>query len=106
VTAGSIALRRLRAAGWLEGGSFLFLLFVAMPLKYLAAQPLAVRIVGMIHGLLFIAYCAALAHTSSELGWAWRRRVAGFVASIVPFGVFLFDASLRREQATVERTER
>lgn len=93
------ALRWLRVAGWLEGSSFLVLLLVAMPLKYLAGIPIAVRIVGLTHGLLFIAYLAALANAARRLGWPWRRRAAGFVASIVPFGVFFFDASLRREAA-------
>ena len=54
------ALRQLRLVALLEGASFLVLLFVAMPLKYLAGMPLAVRIAGSIHGALFIAFVVAL----------------------------------------------
>ena len=59
------ALRHLRLVALLEGSSFLVLLFIAMPLKYLADQPLAVRIVGSIHGLLFVIFMAALFRAGS-----------------------------------------
>lgn len=96
------ALRTLRQVGWLEGTSFLLLLFVAMPLKYLAGLPLAVRIVGLVHGLLFIWYVVALGRAATERGWDLRRRAFGFVAAIVPFGLFAFDAVLRRELAALD----
>ena len=91
------ALRQLRLVALLEGSSFLILLFVAMPLKYLAGMPLAVRIVGSIHGALFIAFVVALYRAATARDWARRRSVTAFVASILPFGTFVFDASLRRE---------
>jgi integral membrane protein len=91
------ALRQLRLVALLEGSSFLILLFVAMPLKYLAGMPLAVRIVGSIHGALFIAFVVALYHAARACDWPHRRSVTAFVASILPFGTFVFDASLRRE---------
>ena len=52
---------RLRAVGMVEAVSFLLLLGVAMPLKYFAGMPLAVKIAGWIHGLLFIAFGRVLA---------------------------------------------
>lgn len=91
------ALRRLRWAGWLEGGSFLVLLFVAMPLKYLAGQPLAVRVVGMAHGVLFILYVVMLALAAGDRAWPVGRSVRGLVAALLPFGPFVFDRSLRSE---------
>ena len=91
------ALRQLRLVALLEGSSFLILLFGAMPLKYLAGMPLAVRIVGSIHGALFIAFVVALYRAASARDWPWRRSAAAFVASILPFGTFVFDGSLRRE---------
>jgi integral membrane protein len=94
------ALRQLRLVALLEGSSFLVLLFIAMPLKYLADQPLAVRIVGSIHGMLFIVFLAALYRAGSIRRWPVRRSVHAFVASIVPFGTFVFDRSLRQEIAT------
>ena len=93
------ALRHLRLVALLEGTSFLVLLFIAMPLKYLADLPLAVRIVGSVHGALFLMFIAVLYRAGSERGWPLPRWVLAFVSSIVPFGTFLFDRSLRREIA-------
>lgn len=93
------ALRHLRLVAFLEGTSFLVLLFVAMPLKYLAGLPLAVRIVGTVHGVLFLVFLAALYRAGKERRWPYGRLLIAFVASIVPFGTFMFDRSLRREIA-------
>jgi integral membrane protein len=93
------ALRQLRLVALGEGASFLALLFIAMPLKYLAGLPLAVRIAGSVHGLLFLMFMAALYRAGSERGWPLRRWVLAFVSSILPFGTFIFDRSLRREIA-------
>ena len=95
------ALRQLRLVALLEGTSFLALLFIAMPLKYLAGLPLAVRIVGSVHGVLFLMFMAALYRAGSERGWPPRRWLIAFVSSVVPFGTFMFDRSLRREIAEV-----
>src|SRR5688572_29585194 len=91
------ALRQLRLVAFLEGSSFVLLLFVAMPLKYLAGLPLAVRVVGSIHGALFLVFLVALYRAARGREWPHRRSLAAFVASILPFGTFVFDASLRRE---------
>ena len=97
------ALRQLRLVALLEGTSFLALLFIAMPLKYLADLPLAVRIVGSVHGVLFLMFMAVLCRAGSERGWPLRRWLIAFVSSIVPFGTFMFDRSLRREIAEVSQ---
>jgi len=70
-----------------------------MPLKYLAGMPLAVRIVGSIHGALFVAFVLVLIWASIARRWPFHRSLLAFVSSIVPFGTFLFDRSLRREIA-------
>jgi integral membrane protein len=93
------ALRHLRLVALLEGTSFLGLLFIAMPLKYLAGLPLAVRIVGSVHGALFLVFLAALYRAASQRRWPARRWLIAFVSSVVPFGTFVFDRSLRREIA-------
>lgn len=82
------AQRTFRIIGHLEGASFLILLFVAMPLKYLLAMPLAVRVVGSLHGLLFLAYLGSLARVAVEHHWPLRASLRAFVASLVPFGMF------------------
>ena len=93
------ALRQLRLVAFLEGTSFIALLFIAMPLKYLAGLPIAVRIVGSVHGALFLVFLVALYRAGSQRRWPLRRWLIAFVSSVVPFGTFMFDRSLRREIA-------
>ena len=91
---------RLRAVGLAEASSFLLLLGVAMPLKYAAGFPLAVRIVGWIHGLLFMFYCYALFEAATERGWPWKKSAKFFVAALLPFGPFVMDRGVRAEAAS------
>lgn len=91
--------REVRITGILEGISFLVLLFVAMPLKYLAGMPIAVRIVGTVHGLLFIAFVWTVARARTRCGWPARRVAEALVASLLPFGPFVLDRKLRAEHA-------
>ena len=89
---------RIRFAGILEGISFLLLLGVAMPLKYLFDQPLAVRYVGMAHGVLFLMLCGLLLHAWSEKQLSFKNAVLAFVASLLPFGPFVMDRKLSKEE--------
>ena len=88
---------RLRILGFLEGVSFLILLGVAMPLKYLWHEPLAVRVVGMAHGVLFLAYLAATVQVMLELGWTLKRTALVAAASLVPCGTFYADVKWLRD---------
>lgn len=88
---------RLRLVGILEGISFLFLLFVAMPLKYFAGMPLAVRIAGMAHGLLFLTFVYLLFAAATERDWPLRKSALAFFAALVPFGPFVLDRKLAAE---------
>lgn len=88
----------------MEGVSFLVLLGVAMPLKYIAGQPLAVTIVGSIHGVLFVLYIAAIAHMKVAMNWPNRRVIGALAASILPFGPFIFDIQLRRDERSADAT--
>jgi integral membrane protein len=83
--------RALRAVGLVEGVSFLVLLGVAMPLKYWAGMPEAVKLVGWVHGVLFLAFCAALARAVVSAGWPLARGAMVLVAALLPFGPFLVD---------------
>lgn len=87
---------RLRLIGNIEGWSYLILLFGAMPLKYLAHQPLAVRIVGSIHGALFVAFCIVLLHAMRHYKWSLIQGGMAFGAALVPFGTFVLDRKLRQ----------
>ena len=91
------ALRQLRIVGFLEGLSFLALLLVAMPLKYYLGLPVAVRIAGSVHGLLFLLFVSALFRVAVERDWPFRRSLAAFGASLVPGGTFILDRALKRE---------
>ena len=77
----------------------IFLLFIAMPLKYMADMPLAVRVVGSIHGILFIAFVYALWRVYKELKWDVEKIAWSFMASILPFGTFVADARIWRKEA-------
>jgi len=89
---------RLRAAGMVEAVSFLLLLGVAMPLKYFAGMPLAVTIAGWIHGLLFLAFGMCLLVAHGERHWPMRWTATIFVAALLPFGPFVIDPRLKKEQ--------
>lgn len=86
----------LRRVALLEGVSFLLLLGVAMPLKYWADMPLAVKIVGWIHGALFIALCLALLQVLQKTQWSISRCAQVFIAALLPFGPFVLDRKMRR----------
>jgi len=72
----------------MEGYSYIALLFIAMPLKYMLGFAVAVKIVGMIHGLLFIAFLILLIQTSQEVKWPFKEGFIFFIASLIPFGTF------------------
>lgn len=92
-------LGRLRAVGLAEGVSFLVLLGIAMPLKYFAGMPSAVRVVGLAHGVLFILFVLAVFEAMGSLRWSWRQVALALLASLLPFGTLLLDRRLRGEQA-------
>lgn len=100
------SISRLRAIGLIEGVSFLLLLGVAMPLKYLAGMPQAVSVVGWIHGVLFITFCIALTQAHQEAKWsAWRSGTV-LIAALLPFGPFVIDGRLRREDDALRNRNR
>jgi integral membrane protein len=90
-------LGRFRLVALTEGVSFLVLLGVAMPLKYLAGMPMAVKVVGWAHGVLFMAFLFLLAQVALDRRWPLVRVALAFLSSVVPFGTFWFDRSLRAE---------
>ena len=84
-------LKILKITAILEGISLLLLFGVAMPLKYMFDEPLAVEIVGMAHGILFIAYIIFVFFIG--LSHKWKLTIIGLsmLASIIPFGTFYAD---------------
>lgn len=88
---------RFRVVSLLEGVSFLVLLGIAMPLKYAANLPEAVRYVGWAHGVLFVLFLLALGSASAAGRWPLTKIAGAFIASIVPFGAFVLERRLRAE---------
>jgi integral membrane protein len=86
------ALGRLRIIAFLEGISLIVLLGVAMPLKYFAGIPQAVRIVGMAHGVFFILFVLLLIQVATEKSWSFKKSALSFLSSLVPFGTFYADS--------------
>ena len=86
-----------RMIGLAEGLSFLVLLGIAMPLKYLAGQPWAVRLVGTIHGGLFVIYLLALVRAAWHARWSFLQVLEALAAAFIPFGPIYLDRKLRRE---------
>ena len=84
----------LRWAALFEGSSLLLLLFVAMPLKYFAEIPLAVKIIGPIHGVLFLTFLVLLFTHASKRELGLMNTMTGFCASFIPFGTFVFKAKV------------
>lgn len=90
----SPAVKRFRLIANIEGWSYIILLLVAMPLKYLADLPIAVRIVGMLHGLLFVGFCISLLEMLIRFRWSIIKIVLVFLSSLVPLGTFIMDRQL------------
>lgn len=88
-----------RLAGLAEGVSFLVLLCVAMPLKYFANIPEAVKIFGWMHGALFIGFIilafSVMNRYNKSFGWLGKA----VLAALIPLGTFVFDRQLKKEEA-------
>lgn len=90
-----------RKIAFAEGVSFLILLGIAMPLKYFAGMPMAVTIVGGLHGALFVGFMilAYLVKEGTKKSFGWMSKA--FLASIIPFGTFVMDKEWKKEAAQI-----
>ena len=91
-------IRAFRMTALAEGVSFLTLLFVAMPMKYFMGMPEVVRVVGAIHGGLFLLYVGLLAMLHVRQRWPVMFSLYALVASVIPFGTFILDKHLREKE--------
>ena len=80
-----------RVVSFLEGTSYLLLLFVAVPIKYWMDDPQYVKLLGMPHGLLFVTYLVIAFLIKSELKWNNKTLGVVILASVIPFGTFYVD---------------
>ncbi len=89
------ALIRFRIISAIEGLSYLILVFIAMPIKYLGENPIYVKIFGMIHGILFILFIISLFEVKTRDRWYTGFMFQMFVLSLIPFGVFIIESRVK-----------
>jgi len=94
----------LRKAGIAEGISFLVLICIAMPLKYFFELPIAVKICGWVHGILFITFLSLAWEVKTDRKKSFKWFVTAFLAAIIPTGTFFFDKKLKEEE-TISSTQ-
>jgi len=82
------SVKKFRIINSAEGYSYLLLLFVAMPLKYIMGIAIVTKIVGMIHGILFITFIYLLVTAWQDAKWSIKESIIFFIASLIPFGTF------------------
>lgn len=87
----------LRVVSALEGASLLLLLFVAVPLKHFWGLPGAARVLGSLHGLLFLAFVSCLLQSGWERGWTRVRAAKLLLLSLVPFGALRIEQLIKDE---------
>ncbi len=88
-----------RIVAFLEGVSYILLLFIATPVRHLLDEPKYVKILGMPHGLLFIGYIILAFMIKSELRWDKKEFWSVLLASIIPFGTFYIDRKYLKVKA-------
>lgn len=80
-----------RVVAFLEGLSYILLLFVATPIKYIFGEPQYVKLLGMPHGLLFVGYITLAFIIKSDFKWTTKEFFIVLLAAIIPFGTFYID---------------
>ena len=84
--------RVFHLVGWAEAASYLILLLIAMPLKYIWGHPEMVKVVGMAHGILFLAYIGSAFAMYDKYDWPLKKLAWAVIASFLPLGPFVFEA--------------
>lgn len=89
----------LRKVGIIEGWSFVILIFIAMPLKHLFGYPIATKVFGSIHGVLFIwfLYQLFVFYKDKEYDVSFKFILFAFISSLIPFGTFFLDKKIKQE---------
>ncbi len=80
-----------RITSYLEGISYLLLLALGVPLKYLAGNDSFVKALGMPHGILFMVYVCLATIIKQKMNWDTKTMIIVLIASVIPFGTFYVD---------------
>ena len=85
-----------RFVAFLEGISYILLLFIALPIKYLLNDPTYVKLLGMPHGILFVVYIILSVIGKNNFKWSYLEFFIVSAASLIPFGTFYVDRKYLR----------
>ncbi|MBS9778060.1 MAG: DUF3817 domain-containing protein [Gammaproteobacteria bacterium] len=88
----------IRLAALFEGTSLLLLLFIAVPLKYWMDIPLGVKVIGPVHGVLFLTFITFLLMHYLKRDISLKNTIIGIAASFTPFGTFIYKAKVLRNE--------
>ena len=91
-----MSLNQFRVISVVEGLSLVILLFIAVPLKYQMGMPIVVKIVGPIHGVLWLLYIVASLATSHKAKWSVLFWLLSLILSVIPFGFLLLEFLLKK----------
>ena len=86
-------LKQLSTLAILEGISYL-MFAVTIPLKYMLEITGPNQIVGMLHGVLFLAYCLWAIFVSKEQNWNIKTTCITLAASLLPIATFIVDSKI------------
>ena len=87
--------RKFGLINTIEGYSYLILLFIAMPMKYMLGFAIAVKIAGMAHGVLFIIFLYLGVRAWIATKWSFVQTLIFFIASLIPFGTFFTKSKIK-----------
>lgn len=85
-----------RIISFLEGVSYLLLLFIATPIKYTQGDSSYVKLLGMPHGILFMLYVVFAIVIQKQMKWNLKNMIIILICAIVPFGTFYVDKKYLR----------
>ena len=81
-------IKLFKITSFLEGVSYILLLFIGVPVKYIAGEEILVKLLGMPHGVLFLAYIVLALLIRSKMEWGTKSTFYVLIASLIPFGTF------------------
>lgn len=91
---------RLRLLSIIEGISLIVLVLIAVPIKYLSGEPYWVKVIGPIHGALFVFFVLATIMEAVSRRWSfWTTIWILGIASFIPFGCFYIDKKVLKPMA-------
>ena len=90
-------IKLFRLVAFLEGVSYILLLFIAVPIKYILDDPTYVKLLGMPHGILFVVYIIFSVIGKNKFKWSYIEFFIVSAASLIPFGTFYVDKKYLRK---------